>query len=163
MNKVTQKKEKIIEKVTQHLIINGLTDVGLRTLAKKAGTSDRMLIYYFETKDGLIREVLQRMSDNFTAQLDAVLGNHQREADTLFHEVMELVKAEQFQLLLCLWFEIVGLAVRKQEPYATIAKSIGQNWLEWIDGRLKNAKEDQAKVLFAKVEGSLMLELIGVR
>lgn len=40
--------------------------------------SDRMLIYYFETKDALIGEVLQAIVAGLAAQLDLLLGEHKR-------------------------------------------------------------------------------------
>lgn len=162
MNKVTVKKQQIIQQVTQHLIENGLSDVGLRTLAAVAGTSDRMLIYYFGTKDTLIGQVLQAIASNFAMQLDSVLGEHQRSAETLIAELLKLSDAPQFNMTVQLWFEIVGLAARGQEPYAENATAIANNWIQWIQNRLANPQAGQAIAVFAELEGKLMLKIIGV-
>lgn len=161
-NKLEQKKAQIIQQVTRHLIEQGLSDVGLRTLAKVAGTSDRMLIYYFETKDALLGEVLQTIASNFALQLDDLLGQHQRSAETLRTELLALSRSPQFGQIIQLWFELVGLAARGQEPYAVYATAIANNWLQWIEQRLEESHASEATALFAELEGRLMMKLIGI-
>ncbi len=162
MNKIELKKAQIIQHVTQHMIEQGLSDVGLRTLAKVAGTSDRMLIYYFETKDALLGAVLHTIAANFALQLDELLGQHQRSAETLLTELLTLSSSPHFEQIIQLWFEVVGLAARGQEPYATNATAIANNWLQWIESRLKNPQRGEATRLFAELEGRLMMKLIGL-
>ena len=162
MDKVAVKKQQIIAHITQHMIDNGLSDLGLRRLAAVADTSDRMLIYYFETKDALIGEVLHAIASNFTVQLDAVLGQHRRSATTLLAELLILSDSQQFNLVIQLWFGVVGLAARGQEPYAVNATAIATNWLQWIDSRLENPQVGEATALFAELEGRLMIKLLGV-
>jgi AcrR family transcriptional regulator len=162
MDKVTAKKAQIIEQITGYLIANGMADIGLRKLADVAGTSDRMLIYYFETKDALIGQVLQTIAAGFTAQLDALLGQHPRRADVLLAELLALGSTPQFRAVIQLWFEVVGLAARGQEPFATNAAAIATNWLGWMACRLDEAERDQAIALFAELEGRLMLSLLAV-
>lgn len=162
MSKAAVKREQIVQHVTQHMIENGLADVGLRKLAQAAGTSDRMLIYYFETKDALIGQVLQGIAANLARQLDAVLGQHKRSAEALQKELLILSSSKQFDMIIRLWFEIVGFAVRGEEPYATSATKIAHNWIGWIHNRLENPQTGQATAVFAELEGKLMLKLIGV-
>lgn len=162
MNKVTVKKEQIIQRVTQHMIEQGLSDVGLRTLARVAGASDRMLIYYFGTKDALLAEAMHSIAANLTLQLDFVLGQHQRSAATLLAELLQLRSSPQFMLVIRLWFEVVGLAARGQEPYAASSVAIANNWLAWIQSRLGDPQRDAAMALFAELEGRLMIHLIGI-
>jgi AcrR family transcriptional regulator len=162
MDKVTAKKAQIIEQITGYLIANGMADIGLRKLAEVADTSDRMLIYYFGTKEALLGEVLQAIAAGFTVQLDALLGQQTRRADVLLAELLELGGTPHFRAVIQLWFELVGLAARGQEPFATNATAIATNWLQWIASRLDEAERDQAGTLFAELEGRLMLRLLAV-
>lgn len=162
MDKVAVKKQQIIQHVTQHIIENGLSDVGLRTLAAVSGTSDRMLIYYFETKDALLGQVLHSIASNMSTQLDALLGQHQRSAATLLAELLTLSSSPQFSMIVRLWFELVGFAVRGQEPYASNATALANNWIAWIESRLEPSQSREATALFAKLEGTLMIKLIGL-
>ena len=163
MSKVEAKKEQIIQKVTQYMVLEGLEDVGLRKLAAVGGTSDRMLIYYFGTKDGLIGEAMATVAAGLSMQLDAVLGEEKRDAQTLLNELYALNRVPEFNLTIRLWFEVIGLAVRGREPYASSAKAIADNWLSWMESHLVEQDVPMAKLLFAELEGRLMLSLIGMQ
>jgi AcrR family transcriptional regulator len=64
-----QIKQRLLDACTDHALEHGLPD-RLGPLAAAAGTSSRMLIYHFETRDGLLREILgqarQRQVEAFT-------------------------------------------------------------------------------------------------
>lgn len=162
MDKVEVKKQQIIAQITQHMVANGLSDLGLRRLAAVAGTSDRMLIYYFGTKDALIGTVLQSIAANLALQFDAALGTGQRDAKTLLAELLTLGAVPPFDSIIRLWFEVIGLAARGKAPYAENATAIAQNWLAWIQRRLTDAEADQAATVFVTIEGTLLLNLLGV-
>ena len=51
-------RQRLLDACTDHALEHGLPD-RLEPLAAAAGTSTRMLIYHFGTRDGLLREVLQ--------------------------------------------------------------------------------------------------------
>ena len=102
------------------------------------------------------------IAGGLSSQLDLVLGEHQRPPDQLITEVMALCKTPEFINSIRLWFEAVGLAVRGHEPYASIAKKIGQTWIDWIGSRLSAEHKDKTMATFAEIEGRLMLYLIGV-
>src|SRR3954452_11381640 len=64
-----QIRQRLLDACTDYALEHGLPD-RLRPLATAAGTSNRMLIYHFGTRDGLLREVLgqarRRQVDAFT-------------------------------------------------------------------------------------------------
>lgn len=67
-----QIRQALLEACTDHALEHGLPD-RLGPLATAAGTSSRMLIYHFGTRDGLLREILgqarQRQVEAFTELL----------------------------------------------------------------------------------------------
>jgi AcrR family transcriptional regulator len=54
-----QIRQRLLDACTDYALEHGLPD-RLGPLAAAAGTSSRMLIYHFQTRDGLLREVLQQ-------------------------------------------------------------------------------------------------------
>jgi AcrR family transcriptional regulator len=64
-----QIKQRLLDACTEYALEHGLPD-RLEPLADAAGTSNRMLIYHFGTRDGLLREVLgqarRRQVETFT-------------------------------------------------------------------------------------------------
>lgn len=160
MSKVPAKKQQAIERIAAHLLAEGLNQTGLRLLAKVADTSDRMLIYYFGSKEALLDEVMGAIAATVTVQLDALLGSEQRPADVLLAQATNIMMHDGFTPAVQLWFELVGLAARGHEPYLANAKLISNNWIEWITSRLAEADKDKAADLYAHLEGRLMLKLI---
>jgi AcrR family transcriptional regulator len=65
-------RQRLLDACTDHALAHGLPD-RLGPLAAATGTSSRMLIYHFETRDRLLREVLQqarrRQVETFTELL----------------------------------------------------------------------------------------------
>lgn len=157
MSKVEQKKIQIIQYIVENGLLNGM---GIRSLAKVAGTSDRMLIYYFGSKDELINQALYVIASGVVYQLDGLLGTHKRLGVQLLAECTAVVSHEGFKPAVQLWFELVGLSVRQQEPYASNARQLAQNWIDWVESRLEEPHEGEAADLYAHLQGRLMLKLL---
>ena len=60
------KREEIVQLVANHLVARGFEDSGIRALAASAGISDRMLMYYFDTKEELIAQALLLLAEGMT-------------------------------------------------------------------------------------------------
>ena len=160
MSKVDTKKQLATERIANHLLAVGLNKTGLRLLAEVAGTSDRMLIYYFGSKDALLDEVLGGIAANFTEQMDATLGTHRRSADQLLAQLTAMTTDAAYAPAVRLWFELVGLAAREQEPYLSNARLFADQWIEWIASRLAEGETQTPDDLYAQLEGRIMLTLI---
>ena len=57
---MTARREELLEKAYEFVLEHGLADLSLRPLAQAIGSSPRVLLYLFESKDGLVRELLAR-------------------------------------------------------------------------------------------------------
>ncbi|MDP2380149.1 MAG: TetR/AcrR family transcriptional regulator, partial [Pseudohongiella sp.] len=74
VSKKLDKRAEVIDLLTVHFLDTGLSDTGLRRLAEVAGTSDRMLLYYFANKDELLAAVLTHIAGGLSASLTQVFG-----------------------------------------------------------------------------------------
>src|SRR5690242_21954451 len=52
------KRRDLLDRVREYVSRNGVADLSLRPLARELGTSDRMLLYYFGTKEHMVAEAL---------------------------------------------------------------------------------------------------------
>ena len=161
MNKYDLKRQALIDAAAAHLLRKGLANSGLRALAGAANTSDRMLVYYFGSKEALINQSLGLISDGLTGQLDQLLAEAEYTADSLFQALMAQGTNPVFLPTLRVWFELVGLAVRGEQPYAGKAREIAGRWIQWIEQKLSAAERHLAADLFARLEGHLVLALLG--
>lgn len=53
------KRQRYLEAVVETMVADGRVDQTLDAFAEAAGTSDRMLLYYFETRDALVAEAIR--------------------------------------------------------------------------------------------------------
>ena len=160
MSKVAAKKQLVVERIANHLLSEGLNKTGLRLLAQVAGTSDRMLIYYFGSKEALLNEVLGAIAANVTVELDEMLGIQTRPAHELLAQLTSLTSTDAFKPAVQLWFELVGLAARGQEPYLSNARILANNWIAWIADHLDDPSKHDPGDLYAHLEGRLMLKML---
>jgi len=154
------KRQEIVLAVAGHLVRDGFANSGIRALAESAGISDRMLMYYFETKEELIASALTVMAEGMSAGLDALLPRRPVAAATIVDVMVQAAAREDQKAVLRLWFEIIGLAIRGQEPYRSTVNRILAQWELWISDRLRAGQKEQAATVLAQIEGLLMLKLL---
>jgi AcrR family transcriptional regulator len=67
----SQARDRVLASAVEHALRNGVTDLSLREIASAIGTSHRMLIYHFGSREGLlvavVREVERRERQTLTA------------------------------------------------------------------------------------------------
>ena len=119
-----------------------------------------MLMYYFETKDSLIASALRLLADNMAQGLEALLPPQPIAPEHIVQALIESARHPTQTAVLQLWFEIVGLAVRGQEPYRSTVSDILAAWERWVEMRLEAADRHRARSVLAEVEGALMLALV---
>ncbi|MBF6494981.1 TetR/AcrR family transcriptional regulator [Nocardia cyriacigeorgica] len=61
------KRTELLAAVVRYIAEHGLADLSLRPLAAELGTSSRMLIYYFETKENLLVQALATQRPDIAA------------------------------------------------------------------------------------------------
>lgn len=155
-----QKRQEIVASVAEHLLREGFRNSGLRALAKSVGISDRMIMYYFDTKEELIGEALLLLADGLAGSLETVLPDRQASGTQIVTALVDMALREETKPMLKLWFEIVGLAVRGDEPYKKTAGLFLARWEEWIEGKLGPKQRHRAASLLAQVEGEVMIRLL---
>lgn len=57
------RRRELLERVTEDLAANGLADFSLRRAARAAGTSHKVLLYYFDGVDDLLAHAVPRLRD----------------------------------------------------------------------------------------------------
>lgn len=68
------RRDQLLRAVSTHVLEHGLIGLTLRPLAAAVGTSDRMLIYHFGSRDALIADVVAQIGDTATAALASTEG-----------------------------------------------------------------------------------------
>lgn len=159
--KIDDKKEAALEAILTHFLENGLENSGIRTLAKSAGISDRMLIYYFASKDGLIRDVLDAMSLQTSEGLNLLIGEGQHGAEEILTTLEAAMAIPEFDNAMRLFLEVSARAARGIEPYRTAGQATIEFWSKWVTARLKVVSHGPSpEELLVEIEGRILLHLI---
>src|SRR5438094_6798732 len=57
------RRRELLDRVTDDLAVNGLVDFSLRRAARAAGTTHKVLLYYFDGAEDLLRQVVFRLRE----------------------------------------------------------------------------------------------------
>lgn len=157
------RREAAIERIADFLLETGLASASLRPLAKAAGTSDRMLLYYFADKDELLGAALERVALRLAAMLDVAIPAGTRLPEPMLRAVVWAgTRAPSMQPYMRLWLEMAAGSARGQEPIRSIGGRIADLFHSWLAERLDGADGGvQAARLLARIEGAMLIEALG--
>lgn len=126
----------LLEAAYQYALTHGLADLSLRPLAEAIGSSPRVLLFLFESKDGLLRALLARARADELALLDRA-GQPQSPAG-LVPAVARLwtwLAATEHRPLLRLWAEAYTRSlVQPDGAWAGFARATVEDWLGVLAG-----------------------------
>lgn len=160
MTRRDEKRAKIVEKLARHVIEAGLGDTGLRRLAEVAGTSDRMLLYYFENKDEILGAVLTRIASGLAESLETILGTGPLAPARVLETIWETLKRDVFANQLRLWLDLSSRASRGDPFFGEPVARIREDWIAWLSGILDAPEADKAALavlMMAAVDGQVVL------
>jgi len=160
------RREAALQRLADHLLGAGLARSSLKSLAAAAGTSDRMLLYYFADKDELLTAVLGEVAGRMLPLLeDGGAGAAPRPYEVLLTELGQVLARPDIRPFMRLWLELAAFAARGEQPHLTIAGLMADSFSAWILARLATAPgEDRAALaarLLATVDGSALLSAVG--
>jgi AcrR family transcriptional regulator len=116
--------EELLERAYEYVLDHGISNLSLRPLAQAIGSSPRVLLFLFGSKDGLIRVLLARAR---TEQL-ALAGP----ADTAV-AIWDWLAAPRHRPLLTLWLDSYARSLTEPDgPWAGFAKQTVTDWLTVI-------------------------------
>lgn len=158
-------RDSLLPMLAAHVLAQGLGQASLRPLARAAGTSDRMLLYHFGTKETLIAELLAYLARSYAAALDAALaGARPATRGQALARILIHARSPAMQPFMALWWEIVAGTARGLPGFAPAAKAMMDELLGWLEGQMPEDDPDPgggARYLLTMIEGTLMLAAIG--
>jgi AcrR family transcriptional regulator len=164
--KPTMSRESLLPPLMAHVLTEGLGQASLRPLAKAAGTSDRMLIYHFGTKEQLVIDLLGHVAEVYSAMLDAVLAGCA--PATTRPELLARLLAHNLdpamQPFMQLWWEIVAGSARGAPGFRAAGQAMITKLLGWLEGQMPAGDPDPAggaRFMLAAIEGTMMLAAVG--
>lgn len=148
-----------------YLLRHGVINLRLRTLGEAIGTSHRVLLYYFASKQELITAALDeaaRTASVRDASLFGPTGTGPVEAELM--RVWKLVSAPAQLPLIKLFLQVVAVAIHDSSRYVEFLEGLNSEWAlayrEYLAGHA--VPDDDASAIAAEIIGlqrGLQLEL----
>jgi AcrR family transcriptional regulator len=161
-NTFRARRSKLADRLAEFVLEDGINDLGLRPAAKRLGTSDRMLLYYFGTKSELVAAVLERISERQTTLLGIGPAVRRPPRDLLLR-AWAVISDPKFIPFMRVWVEVASRGTRGEAPYQALAKDAATRWLSWIESQLDLAsprdRRTYAAAILAILEGATVLEM----
>ncbi|HEV2442535.1 MAG TPA: TetR/AcrR family transcriptional regulator [Steroidobacteraceae bacterium] len=156
------RKQELLEATIEYLLGHGLADLSLRPLAAAAGTSARLLIYHFGSKERLLAEVLDtlqaRLRDSFSELLAA---RTQEQGEAPLKTFWKWATSRRNFASLRLLYELQILAVQNPKSYGRYLERNSRDWIEVVRTALPPAERtDALATLLVAVFDGLFLELM---
>lgn len=126
-----ERRTKTLAKATDYVLAHGLAGLSLRPLAAALGSSTRMLLYDFGSKEQLVAAVLaearRREAALLAEQAPAAVSGKE-----LLHGIWEWISAPERAAFLRLFFEVYVDAIAHPDAYSDNGRAMVTEWLDSI-------------------------------
>ena len=122
-------REKLLAAVTSVALAEGISDKSLRAIAEAAGTSHRMLIHHFGSREGLLVEVIREVEARQRAALGDLVTDPGEEPAELGLRFWERLRSPELAPQERLFFEVYGQALQGRRWAEPLLDGIVENWV----------------------------------
>jgi AcrR family transcriptional regulator len=151
----------LIAGIVRYLTRHGLANMSLRPLARSIGTSARVLLYHFGSKERMVVAVLAALRHAQQIELGARPSRgFSADCAVAWAHMTAPRSLPYFRL----FFEAYGIAIRRPRKYAAFLRAIVDDWLDLLvpplrrDGVSAAAARSLATIVLAGLRG-FMLDL----
>ncbi|MFE6511117.1 TetR/AcrR family transcriptional regulator [Nocardioides sp. NPDC057767] len=127
------------ELATDYVHANGLIGLSLRPLAAELGTSNRVLLYHFGTKDQLVADVLRTSNERSVAEVAAL-----EPSEDLRSAVYDLWAVMEGDRCSRIYVEAAALGLFGREPYVSAVQEANTLWIAGLIAHLTKSGVDPA-------------------
>jgi AcrR family transcriptional regulator len=152
------RRRELLDRVTADLAVNGLVDFSLRRAARAAGTTHKVLLYYFDGADDLLSQAIHQLRDRRVAR--GLAATQEPAAQTLAARVRGVWTAlvtEESRVL----DQAIGLMMYDPVRYGELGRGASQQYVpvlmslcpaDWSDQR----KLEVAEMIMATLRGFIV-------
>jgi AcrR family transcriptional regulator len=123
-------KQLLLERALGYLSEHGIGDISLRELAAALGTSHRMLIYHFGSKEGLFVAVVQEADRRQRQLLATSFGTESPDLVALGRHFWRQLRSPDVAPLIRLFFELYTQALQGQAYAQPVLAGFPDAWVE---------------------------------
>jgi AcrR family transcriptional regulator len=128
------REQELLQRAYEYVLQHGLMSLSLRPLAQAIGSSPRVLLFLFGSKEGLVQALLARARAAELAFLNELrLPGQSADFASVVRRVWQWLLAKEHRPMLVLWLETYAHSlVEPTGPYADFARRTVEDWLELL-------------------------------
>jgi AcrR family transcriptional regulator len=123
-------KARLLDAVIDHFTRDGLADQSLRRIAEAIGSSHRMLLYHFGSRDGLLLEVVREVEARTQARLAQVAEIADQRSDVVIRRMWSYLTDPELAGFERLFFALYGRALQGDRATLPLLQDDIEHWLE---------------------------------
>jgi len=149
------RRDELLELAYDYVKERGLAELSLRPLAKAIGSSPRVLLFLFGSKDGLVRALLARARSEELTFVTTLSDD--AELVSRAHAIWSWLAAADHAPLLGLWTEAYARSLLDHDgPWTGFARETVEDWLALLS---RDSDTQHATLILAVLRGA-MLDLL---
>jgi AcrR family transcriptional regulator len=125
----TTPKGKLLEAVTDVALAGGIADRSLRSIAEAAGTSHRMLIHHFGSREGLLVDVIQAVEARQRGALSELVAGSTEVPGDLADRFWKHLRSPELAPQERLFFEVYGQALQGRRWAKPLLEGVVEDWV----------------------------------
>jgi AcrR family transcriptional regulator len=152
-----RRRRELLDAVIEAVADQGIGGRSLRDIADAVGTSHRMLLHHFGSREELLLAIVEEVERRQTATRDRLPDDPARGFAGMWADLLrpELRSFER------LYFECYARAAQGEAPFTRLLPGAVDGWLEAVADRTEGTAEADLVRLCLAVTRGLLLDLVG--
>ena len=121
-------RDALLGRIIEHIATDGLSGTSLRELAESVGTSHRMVLYHFGSRDGLVAAIVDAVEAGQRDALRAIAAGAASPGEIVTTQWAQLSDPSMAPFVR-LFFEVAALALFGRPGTASFVDSLVEPWL----------------------------------
>jgi AcrR family transcriptional regulator len=153
-----------LDAVLRYLLQHGAASASLRPIAAELGTSARVLMFHFKSKEGLLQAVMRELEERLQERLRCLAqGPRSKQVAPLKLFWQWAIRAENLPYL-CLLYEMQIIAMQNPQRYGGYLKQASKRWRAQVLRLMSQALQSPSlATLCIAVFDGLFLEYLATR
>jgi AcrR family transcriptional regulator len=122
----------LLDAIVTYLVKTGVAELSLRPLAKAVGSSPRVLLYYFGSKEELVVRALARLRERQRGTFGGMREAKYEQPSDACRAIWKQMSAPQSEKLFTFFFETYALALRHPRRFGEFLNNAVEDWLEFV-------------------------------
>jgi AcrR family transcriptional regulator len=154
--------EQLRDAALDYLLQHGIADLSLRPMAQELGTSARMLMFHFKSREGLIKAMLEELHARLTTSFAKIASDDAKgRSGAPLQRFWDWASSERNLPALRLLYELQIIAIQNPAEYGRYLRKMSFDWQTAAFKALPNASRDESlATLCIAVFDGLFLELM---